>query len=226
MKYDTTDSIKIDQLDILFKDKSNNINVYLGQNWNSDLFFQISNSKLKNKSKYFNLNLNQKEFNYVSYVIDDYSHLRKHNNFNTFIKEFLGLVKNNITDNNASIYNTNKNLEKYNLYKNVILTGKHNEKLSQRYALQAFEKLVLRDYYFIDTLTIIIYIDIKNNCFQYKEDESYKKFNFKELKEGYIKYLDKSISEDNKVLDIQTQRQLGYESILDILFNKYPEFLV
>lgn len=97
-------TINLEQLDILFKNKPDNINVFLGQNWNSDLFLKVSNSKLKNKSKFFKFNRNEKDFNYVPYDIDEYSHLRKHNNLNSFIKEFLVLIKNNISDNNASIY--------------------------------------------------------------------------------------------------------------------------
>lgn len=220
------ETINLEQLDILFKNKPNNINVFLGQNWNSDLFLKVSNSKLKNKSKFFKFNKNKKDFNYVPYDIDVYSHLRKHNNLNSFIKEFLVLIKNNISENNASIYNTNKNLEKYNLYKNVILTGKYNEKLSQRYALQTFDKLIECDFCYIDNLEIIIYMDIKNNYYQYKENESFKKFTFKELKENYIKYIDKSILDYNTILDNQSQIKLDYDSILDILLFKYPEFMI
>ena len=145
---------------------------------------------------------------------------------NSFIKEFLVLIKNNISDNNASIYNSNKNLEKYNLYKNVMLTGKYNEKLSQRYALQTFDKLVECDFCYIDKLEIIIYMDIKNNYYQYKENESFKKLNFKELKEHYIKYIDKSILDYNRILDNQSRIKLDYDSILDILLFKYPEFMI
>lgn len=219
-------TINLEQLDILFKNKPDNINVFLGQNWNSDLFLKVSNSKLKNKSKFFKFDKNEKNFNYVPYDIDEYSHLRKHNNLNSFIKEFLVLIKNNISDNNASIYNSNKNLEKYNLYKNVMLTGKYNEKLSQRYALQTFDKLVECDSCYIDRFKIIIYMDIKNNYYQYKENESFKKFTFKELKENYIKYIDKSILDYNRILDNQSQIKLDYDSILDILLFKYPEFMI
>lgn len=219
-------TINLEQLDILFKNKPDNINVFLGQNWNSDLFLKVSNSKLKNKSKFFKFNRNEKDFNYVPYDIDEYSHLRKHNNLNSFIKEFLVLIKNNISDNNASIYNSNKNLEKYNLYKNVMLTGRYNEKLSQRYALQTFDKLVECDSCYIDKLEIIIYMDIKNNYYQYKENESFKKFTFKELKENYIKYIDKSILDYNRILDNQSRIKLDYDSILDILLFKYPEFMI
>nr|DAN54335.1 MAG TPA: hypothetical protein [Caudoviricetes sp.] len=219
-------TINLEQLDILFKNKPDNINVFLGQNWNSDLFLKVSNSKLKNKSKFFKFNRNEKNFNYVPYDIDEYSHLRKHNNLNSFIKEFLVLIKNNISDNNASIYNSNKNLEKYNLYKNVMLTGKYNEKLSQRYALQTFDKLVECDSCYIDKLEIIIYMDIKNNYYQYKENESFKKFTFKELKENYIKYIDKSILDYNRILDNQSRIKLDYDSILDALRSIYSEFFI
>lgn len=220
------ETINLEQLDILFKNKPDNINVFLGQNWNSDLFLKVSNSKLKNKSKFFKFDKNEKNFNYVPYDIDEYSHLRKHNNLNSFIKEFLVLIKNNISDNNASIYNSNKNLEKYNLYKNVMLTGKYNEKLSQRYALQTFDKLVERDFCYIDKLEIIIYMDIKNNYYQYKENESFKKLNFKELKENYIKYIDKSILDYNRILDNQSRIKLDYDSILDALRSIYSEFFI
>lgn len=220
------ETINLEQLDILFKNKPDNINVFLGQNWNSDLFLKVSNSKSKNKSKFFKFDKNEKNFNYVPYDIDEYSHLRKHNNLNSFIKEFLVLIKNNISDNNASIYNSNKNLEKYNLYKNVMLTGRYNEKLSQRYALQTFDKLVECDFCYIDKLEIIIYMDIKNNYYQYKENESFKKFTFKELKENYIKYIDKSILDYNRILDNQSRIKLDYDSILDILLFKYPEFMI
>lgn len=219
-------TINLEQLDILFKNKPDNINVFLGQNWNSDLFLKVSNSKLKNKLKFFKFNRNEKDFNYVPYDIDEYSHLRKHNNLNSFIKEFLVLIKNNISDNNASIYNSNKNLEKYNLYKNVMLTGKYNEKLSQRYALQTFDKLVECDFCYIDKLEIIIYMDIKNNYYQYKENESFKKLNFKELKENYIKYIDKSILDYNRILDNQSRIKLDYDSILDALRSIYSEFFI
>lgn len=219
-------TINLEQLDILFKNKPDDINVFLGQNWNSDLFLKVSNSKLKNKSKFFKFNRNEKNFNYVPYDIDEYSHLRKHNNLNSFIKEFLVLIKNNISDNNASIYNSNKNLEKYNLYKNVMLTGKYNEKLSQRYALQTFDKLVECDSCYIDKLEIIIYMDIKNNYYQYKENESFKKLNFKELKEHYIKYIDKSILDYNRILDNQSRIKLDYDSILDTLRSVYSEFFI
>lgn len=219
-------TINLEQLDILFKNKPDNINVFLGQNWNSDLFLKVSNSKSKNKSKFFKFDKNEKDFNYVPYDIDEYSHLRKHNNLNSFIKEFLVLIKNNISDNNASIYNSNKNLEKYNLYKNVMLTGKYNEKLSQRYALQTFDKLVECDFCYIDKLEIIIYMDIKNNYYQYKENESFKKLNFKELKENYIKYIDKSILDYNTILDNQSQIKLDYDSILDTLRSVYSEFFI
>lgn len=220
------ETINLEQLDILFKNKPDNINVFLGQNWNSDLFLKVSNSKLKNKSKFFKFDKNEKKFNYVPYDIDEYSHLRKHNNLNSFIKEFLVLIKNNISDNNASIYNSNKNLEKYNLYKNVMLTGKYNEKLSQRYALQTFDKLVECDSCYIDKLEIIIYMDIKNNYYQYKENESFKKLNFKELKENYIKYIDKSILDYNTILDNQSRIKLDYDSILDTLRSVYSEFFI
>jgi hypothetical protein len=219
-------TINLEQLDILFKNKPDNINVFLGQNWNSDLFLKVSNSKSKNKSKFFKFDKNEKNFNYVPYDIDEYSHLRKHNNLNSFIKEFLVLIKNNISDNNASIYNSNKNLEKYNLYKNVMLTGKYNEKLSQRYALQTFDKLVECDSCYIDKLEIIIYMDIKNNYYQYKENESFKKFTFKELKENYIKYIDKSILDYNRILDNQSRIKLDYDSILDTLRSVYSEFFI
>lgn len=49
------ETINLEQLDILFKNKPDNINVFLGQNWNSDLFLKVSNSKLKNKSKFFKI---------------------------------------------------------------------------------------------------------------------------------------------------------------------------
>lgn len=88
---------------------------------------------------------------------------------NSFIKEFLVLIKNNISDNNASIYNSNKNLEKYNLYKNVMLTGRYNEKLSQRYALQTFDKLVECDFCYIDK-SILDYNTILDNQSRIKLD--------------------------------------------------------
>lgn len=220
------ETINLEQLDILFKNKPDNINVFLGQNWNSDLFLKVSNSKLKNKSKFFKFDKNEKNFNYVSYDIDEYSHLRKHNSLNSFIKEFLVLIKNNISDNNASIYNSNKKLEKYNTYKNVMLTGKYNEKLSQRYALQTFDKLVECDSCYIDRFEIIIYMDIKNNYYQYKENESFKKFTFKELKENYIKYIDKSILDYNTILNNQLRIKLDYDSILDTLRSVYSEFFI
>ena len=50
-----------------------------------------------------------------------------------------------------------------------MLTGKYNEKLSQRYALQTFDKLVECDSCYIDRFEIIIYMDIKNNYYQYKK---------------------------------------------------------
>ena len=69
-------------------------------------------------------------------------------------------------------------------------------------------------------------MDIKNNYYQYKENESFKKFTFKELKENYIKYIDKSILDYNRILDNQSRIKLDYDSILDTLRSVYSEFFI
>ena len=216
-------TINLEQLDILFKNKPDNINVFLGQNWNSDLFLKVSNSKLKNKSKFFKFDKNEKNFNYVPYDIDEYSHLRKHNNLNSFIKEFLVLIKNNISDNNASIYNSNKKLEKYNLYKNVMLTGNYNANLSKKYSLELPDTTIQRDFFKINTTNIAVFFDTINNTYQYYDDYA---FNLSQFDEEYINYIDKLILEEYKNIERDTKLNIEYNSILDTLRSVYSEFFI
>ena len=48
----------------------------------------------------------------------------------------------------------------------------------------------------------------------------------RELKENYIKYIDKSILDYNRILDNQSRIKLDYDSILDTLRSVYSEFFI
>lgn len=216
-------TINLEQLDILFKNKPDNINVFLGQNWNSDLFLKVSNSKLKNKSKFFKFDKNEKNFNYVSYDIDEYSHLIEYKNLKTLLDDFSQLIDNNILVTKSDISNSNKEIETFKQYKNIVLCGNYDVKLSNKYSLELPDTSIKRDFFKINSTRIALFFDTINNTYQYSDDYA---FNLSQFDEEYIKHIDRLLLEKNNLIKSNTKLNIEYNSILDALRSIYSEFFI
>jgi hypothetical protein len=216
-------TINLEQLDILFKNKPDNINVFLGQNWNSDLFLKVSNSKLKNKSKFFKFDKNEKNFNYVPYDIDEYSHLIEYKNLKTLLDDFSQLIDNNILVTKSDISNSNKEIETFKQYKNIVLCGNYDVKLSNKYSLELPDTSIKRDFFKINSTRIAVFFDTINNTYQYSDDYA---FNLSQFDEEYIKHIDRLLLEKNNLIKSNTKLNIEYNSILDTLRSVYSEFFI
>lgn len=216
-------TINLEQLDILFKNKPDNINVFLGQNWNSDLFLKVSNSKLKNKSKFFKFNRNEKDFNYVPYDIDEYPHLIEYKNLKTLLDDFSQLIDNNILVTKSDISNSNKEIETFKQYKNIVLCGNYDVKLSNKYSLELPDTSIKRDFFKINSTRIAVFFDTINNTYQYSDDYA---FNLSQFDEEYIKHIDRLFLEKNNLIKSNTKLNIEYNSILDTLRSVYSEFFI
>lgn len=216
-------TINLEQLDILFKNKPDNINVFLGQNWNSDLFLKVSNSKLKNKSKFFKFDKNEKKFNYVPYDIDGYPHLIEYKNLKTLLDDFSQLIDNNILVTKSDISNSNKEIETFKQYKNIVLCGNYDVKLSNKYSLELPDTSIKRDFFKINSTRIAVFFDTINNTYQYSDDYA---FNLSQFDEEYIKHIDRLLLEKNNLIKSNTKLNIEYNSILDTLRSVYSEFFI
>jgi len=216
-------TINLEQLDILFKNKPDNINVFLGQNWNSDLFLKVSNSKLKNKSKFFKFDKNEKNFNYVPNNIDEYSHLIEYKNLKTLLDDFSQLIDNNILVTKSDISNSNKEIETFKQYKNIVLCGNYDVKLSNKYSLELPDTSIKRDFFKINSTRIAVFFDTINNTYQYSDDYA---FNLSQFDEEYIKHIDRLLLEKNNLIKSNTKLNIEYNSILDTLRSVYSEFFI
>lgn len=123
-------SIKLEQLDKLFKDKPDNISILLGNDWRGNIYLEIhkdvSNS-VKEKIQLL-LDIETKEFNCPnSDDTDVFPHLKEHKNLNTLLESLSELINSNILENKRIISSSNKKIENSKQYKNIVLNGNYDK---------------------------------------------------------------------------------------------------
>ena len=217
-------SIKLEQLNILFQnktDKLDNMKIFLGYDWKGNIYLEIQNIQQNTKEKIqLLLNIQEKEFKiYNPNSIDGYPHLVEYKNLNTLLDDFSQLIDNNILVTKSDISNSNKEIETFKQYKNIVLCGNYDVKLSNKYSLELPDTSIKRDFFKINSTRIAVFFDTINNTYQYSDDYS---FNLSQFDEEYIKHIDRLLLEKNNLIKSNQE----YNSILDTLRSVYSEFFI
>lgn len=217
-------SINLKQLDILFQNKPDNTSILLGYDWKGNIYLHIQNTQGNTKeTNHLLLNPQEKEFKtYNPNNIDGYPHLIEYKNLKTLLDDFSQLIDNNILETKSSTSNSNKEIETFKQYKNIVLCGNYDVKLSNKYSLELPDTSIKRDFFKINSTRIAVFFDTINNTYQYSDDYA---FNLSQFDEEYINYIDKLILEEYKNIERDTKSNLQYKSILDTLRSVYSEFL-
>lgn len=218
-------SINLKQLDILFQNKPDNTSILLGYDWKGNIYLHIQNTQGNTKeTNHLLLNPQEKEFKtYNPNNIDGYPHLIEYKNLKTLLDDFSQLIDNNILETKSSISNSNKEIETFKQYKNIVLCGNYDVKLSNKYSLELPDTSIKRDFFKINSTRIAVFFDTINNTYQYSDDYA---FNLSQFDEEYINYIDKLILEEYKNIERDTKSNLQYKSILDTLRSVYSEFFI
>lgn len=224
--YDSTENIKIEQLDKLFKDKPDNINILLGNDWRGNIYLEM-HKDVNNGAKTIIsllLDIESKQFNCLnSDDTDVFPHLKEHKNLNTLLENLSELINNNILENKRIISSSSSKVENSKQYKNIVLSGNYDKKLSEKYSLEIPNTSIKRDFFRINSMKVVVFLDTTNNTYQYYDDYM---FSFDKFNEEYIQCLDRAILEENNLIERDTKLNIQYNSILDTLTNTYPEFFV
>lgn len=128
-------SIKLEQLDKLFKNKPDNISILLGNDWRGNIYLEIDKD-VNNSAKTIKsllLNIETKEFKYYNKDdIDGFPHLIEYKNLNTLLNDLSQLINTNILENKRIISSSNKKIENSKQYKNVVLSGNYDKKIIRK----------------------------------------------------------------------------------------------
>lgn len=216
----------LSKLDKLFQNKPDNTSILLGYDWKGNIYLEIhkdTNISAKEKIQLL-LNIQEKEFKiYNPNSIDGYPHLVEYKNLKTLLDDFSQLIDNNILETKSSISSSNKEIETFKQYKNIVLNGNYNANLSKKYSLELPDTTIQRDFFKINTTKIAVFFDTINNTYQYYDDYV---FNLSQFDEEYINYIDRLLLEKNNLIKSNTKLNIEYKSILDTLRSLYSEFFI
>ena len=215
----------LSKLDKLFQNKSDNTSILLGYDWKGNIYLHIQNTQGNTKeTNHLLLNPQEKEFKYYNKDdIDGYPHLIEYKNLNTLLNDLSQLIDNNILETKTTIASSSKKIENSKQYKNIVLTGIYDKKLSERYSLELPNTEIIRDFFKINSTRIAVFLDTINNTYQYSDDYM---FNLNQFDEEYINYIDRLLLEENNLIKNNTKLNIEYNSILDTLRSVYSEFFI
>ena len=215
----------LSKLDKLFQNKPDNTSILLGYDWKGNIYLHIQNTQGNTKeTNHLLLNPQEKEFKtYNPNSIDGYPHLVEYKNLNTLLDDFSQLIDNNILVTKSDISNSNKEIETFKQYKNIVLCGNYDVKLSNKYSLELPDTSIKRDFFKINSTRIAVFFDTINNTYQYSDDYA---FNLSQFDEEYIKHIDRLLLEKNNLIKSNTKLNIEYNSILDTLRSVYSEFFI
>jgi hypothetical protein len=215
----------LDNLSKLFKDKPDNTSILLGYDWKGNIYLHIQNTQGNTKeTNHLLLNPQEKEFKiYNPNSIDGYPHLIEYKNLKTLLDDFSQLIDNNILVTKSDISNSNKEIETFKQYKNIVLNGNYNANLSKKYSVELPDTSIKRDFFKINSTRIAVFFDTINNTYQYSDDYA---FNLSQFDEEYIKHIDRLFLEKNNLIKSNTKLNIEYNSILDALRSIYSEFFI
>lgn len=215
----------LSKLDKLFQNKPDNTSILLGYDWKGNIYLHIQNTQVNTKeTNHLLLNPQEKEFKYYNRDdIDGYPHLIEYKNLKTLLDDLSQLIDNNILVTKSDISNSNKEIETFKQYKNIVLCGNYDVKLSKKYSLELPDTTIQRDFFKINTTKIAVFFDTINNTYQYYDDYA---FNLSQFDEEYIKHIDRLLLEKNNLIKSNTKLNIEYNSILDTLRSVYSEFFI
>lgn len=139
----------LSKLDKLFQNKPDNTSILLGYDWKGNIYLHIQNTQGNTKeTNHLLLNPQEKEFKtYNPNNIDGYPHLIEYKNLKTLLDDFSQLIDNNILVTKSDISNSNKEIETFKQYKNIVLCGNYDVKLSNKYSLELPDTSIKRDFF-------------------------------------------------------------------------------